>query len=120
MLKQNNDIHSYLSKKISGSKALVYLVNKTGTAELGVESVPKHLFKAFLVMIVAVMEGIINASNVKHCIKLCQYLHIHTQKKYEEKILLPISMGNKMNINSNISIFSTEFLFVILFILLFN
>ena len=81
MLKQNNDIQSYLSKKISGSKALVYLVNKTGTAELGVESVPKHLFKAFLVMIVAVMEGIINTSNVKHCIKLCQYLHIHKKKK---------------------------------------
>ena len=50
----------------------VYLVHKSSTAKFCVESMPKNLTEALLVMIIAMPAGIINTTNIKHgvqCIK---------------------------------------------------
>lgn len=49
-----------------------YLVDKSSAAKLSVESMSKHLIKAFLVMIVSMPAGIIDTTDIKHgiqCIK---------------------------------------------------
>ena len=49
-----------------------YLVHKSSTAKFCVESMPKNLTEALLVMILVVPAGIIDTTNIKHgiqCIK---------------------------------------------------
>jgi hypothetical protein len=49
-----------------------YLVDKSSTAKFSVESMSKHLIEAFLVMIISMLAGIIDTTDIKHgiqCIK---------------------------------------------------
>lgn len=51
------------------SKANTYLINKTSTAKLSGETMAKNLSKTLLMMIITIMTWIIDAANIKNCIK---------------------------------------------------
>ena len=75
-----------------------YLINKPGTAKLGIKSMSKNLLESFLVMIIPVMTRIIHATHIKHSIKPLQYLQNSDQSyKGPSKRKHKKPNGNKIN-----------------------